>query len=526
MSDTPERSFVEQARRDNRAALEARGVKPYSYRFERTHRAIDALVLYQDAMGEEGPMVAVAGRLAALRGQGKTMFGHLEDASGRIQVYFRQDALGDAWETAKLLDLDDHVGITGTLFRTKSGEVTVRALVLELLAKSLRPLPRGKTQQTAEGAVTFGGLSDPEIRYRQRYADLAVHPEVRKGFELRAQAIRFLRGFLEERGFLEVETPVLQPLYGGASARPFVTHHDALDLRLYLRIADELYLKRLIVGGFERVYEIGHDFRNEGMDRYHNPEFTMLECYQAYADYHDILALTETMIAGVVQHCTGGPGVTFGNTALDFTPPFRRVSFVEGIRERSGLDVRTASKAELRARLVASGVPREEADSFSGAKLVDEVFKAVLEPDLIQPSFVLDYPKALGPLARVHRDDPALVERFELFVNGTEIANAFSELNDPDEQRARFEDQARQREAGDEEAQLLDADYVRALEYGMPPTGGLGVGIDRLIMLISGQSSIRDVILFPAMRPERELSASSHQRSADSQPEPPVADGR
>ncbi len=502
MSESAERSFVETARRANRSALEARGVHPYSYRYERTHAAAAAAALYQDVMGEEGPLVAVAGRLVALRSAGKTMFAHLEDASGRIQLYFRQDALGDAWATAKLLDLDDHIGVTGTLFRTKTGEVTVRALVLELLAKSLRPLPRGKTRETAEGAVTFGGLSDPELRYRQRYADFAVHPEVRKVFDVRADAIRFFRRFLDERGFLEVETPVLQPVYGGASARPFTTHHHALDQLLYLRIADELYLKRLIVGGFERVYEIGHDFRNEGMDRHHNPEFTMLECYQAYADYNDILALTEAMVAGVVQHCTGGPGITVGDVAFDFSPPFQRISFVEGIRERSGIDVRTASEAELRARLVASGISPETAGEFSGGKLVDEVFKAVLEPGLIQPTFVLDYPKALSPLARTHRQDPALVERFELFVNGVEIGNAFSELNDPDEQRARFEDQARQRAAGDEEAQVLDSDYLRALEYGMPPTGGLGIGVDRLVALITGQSSIRDVILFPAMRPE------------------------
>ena len=502
MSDQGTRGFVEQARRDNRAALEARGVRPYAYRYERTHRAAEALALYHDSMGEDGPMVAVAGRLAGLRTAGKTMFAHLEDASGRIQLYFRQDALGDAWEDARLLDLDDFVGVTGTLFRTKTGEVTVRALVLELLAKSLRPLPRGKTQQTAEGAVTFGGLSDAEIRYRQRYADLAVHPDVRKVFEVRAQAIRFLRGFLEERGFLEVETPILQPLYGGASARPFVTHHNALDMPLYLRIADELYLKRLIVGGFERVYEIGHDFRNEGMDRQHNPEFTMLECYQAYADYHDILALTEAMVAGVVQHCTGGPGVTVGNTAIDFSPPFERVAFVEAVQQRTGLDVRAADEAALRRQLVKYGMPEEEARSHSGGRLVDAVFKAAVEPHLVQPTFVVDYPKVLSPLARTHRDDPALVERFELFVRGNEIANAFSELNDPDEQRARFEDQARQRAAGDDETQPLDSDYLRALEYGMPPTGGLGVGVDRLLMLITGQPSIRDVILFPAMRPE------------------------
>ena len=502
MSDDATRGYVEEARRKNRDELLARGVAPYAYRFERTHTAAEALELYQDTMGEDGPMVAVAGRLAALRVQGKTMFAHLEDASGRIQLYLRQDALGDAWGTAGLLDLDDHVGITGTLFRTRSGEVTVRALVLEVLAKSLRPLPRGKTRQTEEGAETFGGLIDPEVRYRQRYADLAVHPEVRRVFELRADAIRFLRRYLDERGFLEVETPILQPLYGGATARPFVTHHNALDMPLYLRIADELYLKRLIVGGFERVYEIGHDFRNEGMDRSHNPEFTMLECYQAYADYHDIMALTEGMVSGVVQHCTGGPGVTVEGIAIDFTPPFQRVEFVAGLREHAGLDVRTASDAELRAKLTARGISREAADEMAGAKLVDEVFKAYLEPHLVQPTFLVDYPKALSPLARVHRNDPALTERFELFVNGREVANAFSELNDPDDQRERFEDQKRQRAAGDDEAQPFDADYVRALEYGMPPTGGLGVGVDRLIMLIAGQASIRDVILFPAMRPE------------------------
>ena len=502
MTGPPERSYVEEARRKNRDALSARGIPPYAYRYERTHFTADAAALYDDSMGEDGPMVAVAGRLAALRVQGKTMFGHLEDPSGRIQIYFRRDALGVGWETAELLDLDDFVGVTGTLFRTRTGEVTVRALVVEVLAKSLRPLPRGKTRLTEEGAETWGGLSDPEIRYRQRYADLVVHPDVRLVFETRARAISFFRRFLEERGFLEVETPILQPLYGGATARPFVTHHNALDMPLYLRIADELYLKRLIVGGFERVYEIGHDFRNEGMDRSHNPEFTMLECYQAYADYHDIMALTEGLVAGAVQHCTGGPGVTVEGRAIDFTPPFRREEFVAGLVERTGLDVRTASDAAMRARLTESGVSREEAGAMAGARLVDELFKTFLEPHLIQPTFLVDYPKALSPLARVHRSDPALTERFELFVNGREVANAFSELNDPDDQRARFDDQARQRAGGDEEAQPFDADYVRALEYGMPPTGGLGIGVDRLVMLITGQPSIRDVILFPAMRPE------------------------
>ncbi len=513
MTGDGERSYVEEARRANRAALTSLGVRPYAYRYERTHSAVEALAAYSDAMGDDGPMVAVAGRLAALRLQGKTMFGHLEDSSGRVQVYLRQDALGAGWDSARLLDLDDYVGITGTLFRTRTGEVTVRALVVELLAKSLRPLPRGKTQQTDAGAVTFGGLLDPEVRYRQRYADLAVHPDVRRVFETRAEVIRFLRRFLDERGFLEVETPVLQPLYGGAMARPFVTHHNALDMPLYLRIADELYLKRLIVGGFEKVYEIGHDFRNEGMDRTHNPEFTMLECYQAYADYHDIMTLTEAMVSGVVQHATGGPGVTYLGAEIDFTPPFRRLAFVEAIREQTGLDVRTASEFELRAKLSAAGVSREDAEPLSGGRLIDEVFKMFVEPLLLQPTFVMDYPKALSPLAREHRDDPALTERFELFVGAKEIANAFSELNDPDEQRARFADQARQRAAGDDEAQPLDTDYVRALEYGMPPTGGMGLGVDRLVMLITGQPSIRDVILFPAMRPEENAPGAGESGS-------------
>jgi lysyl-tRNA synthetase class 2 len=502
VSELAERTYIEEARRRHRADLEAAGVPAYAYRYDRTHRAEDAKALYEDAMGDAGPMVSVAGRLAAIRSQGKTVFAHVEDASGRIQVYFRQDALGPEWGMVDKLDLDDFVGVTGTLFRTKTGEVTVKAFVIQLLAKSLRPLPRGKAQATEQGTVVYGGLTDPELRYRQRYADLAVHPDVRRVFETRAEVIRYFRRFLDERGFLEVETPVLQPLYGGASARPFVTHHNALDTPLYLRIADELYLKRLIVGGFEKVYEIGHDFRNEGMDRTHNPEFTMLECYQAYADYTDILELTEAMISGVVQHCTGGPGVTIGEAAIDFSPPFHRLQFVDALNERTGLDVRTAGDAALRGKLVSAGVSREDADAMGGGKLVDEVFKAFLEPHLVQPTFVLDYPKALSPLARVHRDDPLLTERFELFINGKEIANAFSELNDPDDQRARFEAQAEQRAAGDTETQPFDADFVRALEYGMPPTGGLGVGVDRLVMLVTGQPSIRDVILFPALRPE------------------------
>jgi lysyl-tRNA synthetase class 2 len=453
-------------------------------------------------MGEDGPRVRVAGRLDSLRSKGKTAFGHVEDSSGRIQIYLRQDALGEHYEVVRLLDLDDHVGIEGRLFRTKAGEITVRAERVELLAKSLRPLPRGKTQQTDDGAVTYGGLHDPEVRYRQRYADLAVHREVREVFRMRAGVVTWLRRFLDDRGFLEVETPILQALYGGAAARPFVTHHNALDMPLYLRIADELYLKRLLVGGLERVYEIGHDFRNEGMDRTHNPEFTMLEFYQAYADYGDMMALTEAMVAGVVEHCLGSRVIERYGVTLDFTPPFPRVGFIEGIRERCGLDLRTAGEEEMRAVLRRSGAEADAVAELTGGRLMDEVFKTVLEPHLVQPTFVVDYPKPLSPLAKEHRSDPTLTERFELFIGGKELANGFSELNDPDDQRRRFEDQVRQRAAGDEEAHAYDADYIRALEYGMPPAGGVGVGIDRLLMVLADQASIRDVILFPAMRPE------------------------
>jgi lysyl-tRNA synthetase class 2 len=511
VSEPLERSYVEEARREKRTALEALGVRPFGYRYARSHLATAAVQLWDEAMRDHGAVVSVAGRIAALRGQGKTVFAHLEDGSGRIQIYFRRDAIEAAWPLVELLDLDDHIGVRGRLFRTRSGEVTVWVEQLELLAKSLRPLPRGKSEKLPDGStVVHGGLTDPEVRYRQRYADFAVHPELRSVFRVRARAITFARRFLDDRGFLEVETPVLQPMYGGAAARPFTTHHRALDMPLYLRIADELYLKRLIVGGFERVYEIGHDFRNEGMDRTHNPEFTMLEWYQAYADYLEMLEMVEELVSGMVEECLDGTEHERGSAILSFTRPYRRVKFVDGIREACGLDVLTSSEQEMRAWLARQGTPLDVAVTLSGGRLLDEVFKHALEPTLIQPTFVLDYPKALSPLAKPHRDDPRLTERFELFINGTELANAFSELNDPDDQRARFEDQGRQREAGDEEAHQLDADYVRALEYGMPPTGGVGIGVDRLVMLLTDQASIRDVILFPAMRPE-----GDHQRAPE-----------
>jgi lysyl-tRNA synthetase class 2 len=517
VSAVEERSYVETARREKRAALEALGVRPFAYRYVRSHLAAQALAAYDDGMGEDGPRVAVAGRIVSLRSQGKTVFAHLEDPSGQIQVYLRKDALAGGWELVQLLDLDDHIGVRGRLFRTKKGEVTVRAersaddpsaahqadpAAVSLLAKSLRPLPRGKTLEDEDGVRTFGGLQDAELRYRQRYADLAVHPEVREVFRLRARAVTWIRRFLDEQGFLEVETPILQPLYGGAAAQPFVTHHRALDMPLYLRIADELYLKRLLVGGLERVYEIGHDFRNEGMDRTHNPEFTMLELYQAYADYGDMMSLTEALVAGVVEHCLGTKVIERYGTTVDFTPPFARVSFIEAVRARTGLDLRTATDDEMQSVLLRTGADPKPVKTLAGGRLQDEVFKTFVEPHLVQPTFVIDYPKVLSPLAKEHRSDPSLTERFELFVGGRELANAFSELNDPDDQRRRFEDQVRQRAEGNEEAHSYDADYIRALEYGMPPAGGMGLGIDRLMMVIADQPSIRDVIIFPALRPE------------------------
>jgi lysyl-tRNA synthetase class 2 len=499
-----ERSFVEEARRAKLPDLEQLGVRPFAYRFDRSHLAHEALALYRDEMGEQGPEVRVAGRVESWRPKGKVIFGHLEDGSGRIQVYLRADLLASAWPMVQLVDLDDHLGVTGHLMRTRAGEVTIKVRQVELLSKSLRPLPRAKREVLDDGSVkSHGGVADPEFRYRQRYADLAVHSEVREIFRLRSRLVGRMRAFLDARGYLEVETPVLQTLYGGAAARPFVTHHNALDLQLYLRIADELYLKRLIVGGLERVYEIGHDFRNEGMDRAHNPEFTMLELYQAYADYGDMMELAEALLSELVRETAAGSlALLRGGVELDFTPPFRRVSFVRGILERSGVDVLSAPEDEMRAALRRAGLPGEEVATFTGGKLLDEMFTAFLEPALVQPTFVVDYPKAISPLAKEHRNDPRLTERFELFIQGREYANAYSELNDPDDQRRRFEDQVRQRAAGNEEAQPYDADYIRALEYGMPPTGGMGIGVDRLVMLLADQPSIRDVILFPAMRPE------------------------
>ncbi len=488
-------SFVEVARREKLQELVKRGVVAYAYRFDRSTTARAALDGFRDA---DGSVHRLAGRLLLFRPQGKTSFAHIGDQSGKIQLYFNFDVLGsDQYEVVKLLDLGDVIGVEGTLFRTKRGEITVRVQRFEVLAKSLRPLPLGK--EDASG-VRHGELSDPELRARQRYADLAVHPEVRDVFRLRARVVSYIRTFLDTRGYLEVETPVLQPVYGGATARPFQTRYEALDATFYLRIADELYLKRCIVGGFERVYEIGHDFRNEGMSRFHNPEFTMAEWYEAYADYEVMREVTEALLAGLVQELFGATTLERHGATLSFARPFARRDYYALVGESAGVDLARATDEELRQALRRRNVP--DADALSGAKLVDEVFKTYVEPTLVQPTFVFDYPVALSPLAKLKRGDPTRVERWELFIHGREIANAFSELNDPEEQRRRFEQQARLRVAGDEEAQQIDEDFLRALEYGMPPTGGVGMGIDRLMMILTDQSNIRDVILFPMLRPE------------------------
>lgn len=492
-----ELNFVLQARREKLEAIEASGIAPYAYAFARENSAAQAQTLLGPA--DESPPVSLAGRVVAWRSHGKTTFAHLADSSGKIQLYFKKDQLGDAsYALLAHLDLGDIIGVRGPLFRTRTGEVTVRVDRVELLAKSLRPLPFGKEEEVNGQVVRHSGFVDPEQRYRQRYADLAVHPEVRALFVARSRMISSIRSFLDARDFLEVETPILQPLYGGAAARPFTTLHNALDMPLYLRIADELYLKRLVVGGLDRVYEIGHDFRNEGIDRTHNPEFTMLEFYQAYVDYTGMMELVEELLEKAADAVRGiaelAPKVPV------FRRPFKRIEWMPSLNAAAGVDVTALGEQALRSMAQRVGVDKPE--GLSRPKLLDEMFQALVESKLQEPTFVVDYPVELSPLAKPKRGNPELTERFELFANGKEMANAFSELNDPLDQRRRFEAQAKLKAGGDLEASGVDEDYLRAMEYGMPPMGGAGIGIDRLFMYLSGATNIRDVILFPTMRPE------------------------
>ena len=472
--------------------LQEKGINPYPNRVERTHTIAEVLEHFNDWEGPEGSFT-LTGRIRLMRDMGKSSFAHIEDGTGRIQVYFRINDIGEEpYRMLKLLDIGDFIQVSGFLFRTRTGERTLHALNYRLLSKSLRPLPE-----------KYHGLEDRELRQRKRYLDLIANgEEVRNVFVTRSRVISAMRRYLDEHGFLEVETPILQPLYGGATARPFVTHHNTLDRDLYLRIAVELYLKRLIIGGIDRVYEIGRDFRNEGIDRSHNPEFTMMECYQAYADYNDIMKLVEEMISYIAQEVKGTQVITYQGTEIDLTPPWPRIPLLDAIAEYTGIDVnRFPDRESLAAEMRAQGYEVEA--TASRGRLIDDLKSAMFRkgiPALRQALFLTDYPLEISPLAKQHPEFPGLTERFQPFVGGLELGNAFTELNNPIDQRARFEDQMRQRAQGDEEAQVLDEDFLEAMEVGMPPTGGLGIGIDRLAMLMSDQESIRDVILFPTMR--------------------------
>ena len=493
----------ERERRSSLTALRALGVEPYAYAFERTRFSDEALALYDEANPDAHPSASIAGRIMGIRQMGKATFAHVQDEAGKIQIYFKSNELAERYDVLKLLDIGDIIGVNGFIFRTRTGEVTLHVTTFEVLAKAIRPLPvvKEETDPVTGEKIVHDAFSDKELRYRRRYLDLSVNPEIRKTFRTRAKIITTIRRFFDERGYLEVETPILQPIYGGAYARPFVTHHNALDFDLFLRIADELYLKRLIVGGLaDGVYEIAKDFRNEGMDKNHSPEFTMAEIYIAYKDYEWMMSFVEEMFAEV-SRALPPPKEGGGQGVVNFTPPFRRLSMYDSIKEYVDVDVSQMNEDELRITAKKLGVAIEP--SAGAGKIIDEIFSEKVEHHLIQPTFITDYPLSMSPLAKMHKTKPGLVERFELYVNGQELANAFSELNDPIDQRARFEEQARLRTKGDEEAMILDEDFLRAMEYGMPPMAGLGFGIDRLVMIMTGEESIRDVVLFPAMRPER-----------------------
>ena len=495
--ESPDNPGSLQANLDSRRAklqrIRQRGVDPYPPRFRRSCTADEAIRLFEAAEADESPeranAISVAGRIVSMRVMGRAAFLDLRDSSGVVQAMLRQNVLGDNYTVLQDLDLGDFLGVDGDMMRTRTGQPTIEAHDLTILAKGMRPLPE-----------KWHGLRDVETRYRQRYLDLIANPEVADTFVQRSRIISGIRRFLDGRGFVEVDTPILVPIPAGAHARPFITHHNALDEQLYLRIATELYLKRLIVGGLDKVYEIGRVFRNEGIDQDHNPEFTLLESYEAYADYNAVMDMVESLVSSLAEDVHGSMQITMGDDVIDFTPPWPRLSLREELQRRSGVDIEDYPDAEsLTGKCVELGLepgPRE-----ARGRLIDKMLSVYVEPHLIQPSFLIDYPEDMSPLAKGHPDKPGYVERFEAFAAGMEIANSYTELNDPDVQRARFAAQEHQRDAyDDEEADRTDDDFLTALEYGMPPTGGLGIGIDRLVMLLTGQSTIRDVLLFPQMR--------------------------
>lgn len=500
-------SALEILRRESLTKLRELGINPYPANEFKTTATIKEITESFDAF--EGKEVVLAGRMMSRRIMGKASFAELKDASGRMQIYLNRDDLSVGEDTTiyntvfkKLLDMGDIIGIRGEVFKTQVGEVSVNVKELTVLSKSLKPLPVVKTD--AEGKV-HDAFSDAEQRYRQRYVDLIVNDHVKETFIKRTKITNSMREFFNERGYLEVETPILQPIPGGAAARPFMTHHNALDIPLYMRIANELYLKRLIVGGFDAVYEFAKDFRNEGMDRTHNPEFTVMELYVAYKDYNWMMNMTEELLEKVAIDSNGSTDVQIGDNVVSFKAPYPRVPILEAIKEHTGYDVAGMNEAELREVCAKVGIETDE--TMGVGKLIDELFGEKCEHHYIQPTFITDYPKEMSPLTKEHRDNPALTERFELMVNGKELANAYSELNDPIDQRERFEDQLKLSEKGDDEAMFIDQDFIRALEYGMPPTSGIGIGIDRLVMFMTNNASIQEVLFFPQMKPEKQAPA-------------------
>lgn len=494
-------SEQEIVRREALSRLQELGINPYpAEQFVVTHTSEEIEKNFEEL---EGKMVTIAGRMMTRRIMGKASFATIQDGKGRAQAYISRDEICPEENKEhynevfkKLLDIGDILGIQGEVFKTKTGEVSVRAKVLTVLSKSIKPLPVAKEKD----GESFDAVTDPEFRYRQRYADLVVNPQVKETFVLRSKLVNSMRRFMDEHGLLEVETPILQPIYGGAAARPFTTHHNTLDTKFYLRIANELYLKRLIVGGFDGVYEFAKDFRNEGMSRFHNPEFTMLELYVAYKDYYWMMDFMEEMTERVAMDIHGKTQVQVGENLIDFKRPWKRFTMYEAIEHFTGVDISEMDEAAMRKVAADLHVPLE--DNMARGKIIDEIFGEKCEPNLIQPTFITDYPVEMSPLAKKHRSKPGLVERFEAICNAKEICNAFTELNDPIDQRERFEAQLELGKRGDEEAMMLDEDFLRALEYGMPPTSGLGIGIDRLAMIMTNSSSIQDVLFFPQMKPE------------------------